>query len=54
MGIRCMALLDHTERPETITIGTNELLGTSPRNIDRRGREVPELRMGRLLSGFVF
>ena len=28
MGIRCMTLRDNPERPETITIGTNELLGT--------------------------
>jgi UDP-N-acetylglucosamine 2-epimerase (non-hydrolysing) len=30
MGIPCMTLRDSTERPETCTIGTNELLGTSP------------------------
>ncbi|ATP57954.1 UDP-N-acetylglucosamine 2-epimerase (non-hydrolyzing) [Pedobacter ginsengisoli] len=33
MGIPCMTLRDNTERPETITIGTNELLGTDPRSI---------------------
>lgn len=33
MGIPCMTLRDNTERPETITIGTNELLGTNPRAI---------------------
>ena len=33
MGVPCMTLRDNTERPETITIGTNELLGTDPRNI---------------------
>ncbi len=33
MGIPCMTLRDNTERPETITIGTNELIGTDPRNI---------------------
>jgi len=33
MGIPCMTLRDNTERPETITIGTNELLGTDPKNI---------------------
>jgi UDP-N-acetylglucosamine 2-epimerase (non-hydrolysing) len=26
-----MTLRDNTERPETITIGTNELLGTNPK-----------------------
>jgi UDP-N-acetylglucosamine 2-epimerase (non-hydrolysing) len=33
MGIPCMTLRDNTERPETITIGTNELIGTDPRAI---------------------
>lgn len=30
LGIPCMTLRDNTERPETVTIGTNELLGTDP------------------------
>ncbi len=30
MGIPCMTLRDSTERPETCTVGTNELLGTGP------------------------
>lgn len=30
MGVPCMTLRDNTERPETMTIGTNELLGTDP------------------------
>ncbi len=33
MGIPCMTLRDNTERPETITVGTNELLGTNPKAI---------------------
>lgn len=33
MGIPCITLRNNTERPETITIGTNELVGTNPRNI---------------------
>jgi len=33
MAIPCMTLRDNTERPETITIGTNELLGTDPKAI---------------------
>lgn len=33
MGVPCMTLRDNTERPETITIGTNELLGTDPKAI---------------------
>lgn len=30
MGVPCMTLRNSTERPETVTMGTNELLGTNP------------------------
>ena len=30
LGIPCLTLRDSTERPETVTIGTNELIGTDP------------------------
>jgi UDP-N-acetylglucosamine 2-epimerase (non-hydrolysing) len=30
MGVPCMTLRNNTERPETVTVGTNELLGTDP------------------------
>jgi UDP-N-acetylglucosamine 2-epimerase (non-hydrolysing) len=30
MGIPCITLRDSTERPETVTIGTNVLIGTNP------------------------
>lgn len=30
LGVPCMTLRDSTERPETVSIGTNELLGRSP------------------------
>lgn len=30
MGVPCMTLRDSTERPETVTMGTNELVGTDP------------------------
>lgn len=30
MGIPCMTLRDSTERPETVSVGTNELLGVDP------------------------
>lgn len=33
MGVPCLTLRDNTERPETITLGTNELIGTDPKNI---------------------
>lgn len=33
MGVPCITLRDNTERPETITIGTNELIGTNPKAI---------------------
>lgn len=33
MGVPCMTLRDNTERPETVEIGTNELLGTNPEAI---------------------
>ena len=33
LGIPCMTLRDSTERPETVEIGTNELIGTDPRRL---------------------
>ena len=33
MNIPCMTLRDNTERPETIELGTNELLGVTPKAI---------------------
>lgn len=30
MSVPCMTLRDSTERPETVTMGTNELIGTNP------------------------
>jgi UDP-N-acetylglucosamine 2-epimerase (non-hydrolysing) len=33
MGVPCITLRDTTERPETVTIGTNELIGTNPEAI---------------------
>ncbi|MDA7617760.1 UDP-N-acetylglucosamine 2-epimerase (non-hydrolyzing) [Verrucomicrobia bacterium] len=43
MGIPCMTLRDSTERPETVDVGTNELIGSNPENIPPA--------MERLLSG---
>jgi UDP-N-acetylglucosamine 2-epimerase (non-hydrolysing) len=33
MGVPCITLRDNTERPETIEIGTNELIGTNPKAV---------------------
>ncbi|MCC6254407.1 MAG: UDP-N-acetylglucosamine 2-epimerase (non-hydrolyzing) [Ignavibacteriaceae bacterium] len=33
MGVPCFTLRDNTERPETIEVGTNELIGTNPEAI---------------------
>ena len=33
MGVPCMTLRDNTERPETVSFGTNELIGTDPNAI---------------------
>ncbi len=53
MKVPCMTLRDNTERPETITIGTNELVGTNPDNVapfmeklhngDWKAGEIPHL-----------
>jgi UDP-N-acetylglucosamine 2-epimerase (non-hydrolysing) len=34
LGIPCITIRDRTERPETVTIGTNELIGTDPSAIE--------------------
>lgn len=52
MNVPCMTLRDNTERPETIDLGTNELLGTNPKAIKpameklfsgnwKQGQEIP-------------
>lgn len=33
MRVPCMTLRNNTERPETVSIGTNELIGTDPKNL---------------------
>ena len=33
MGVPCMTLRNSTERPETVTLGTNEIVGTDPHDI---------------------
>jgi UDP-N-acetylglucosamine 2-epimerase (non-hydrolysing) len=43
MGVPCMTLRENTERPETVDMGTNELIGTSPSKL--------KLALDRLFSG---
>jgi len=43
MGVPCLTLRDNTERPETVTIGTNEIIGMDPAKL------VPAL--ARLMAG---
>jgi UDP-N-acetylglucosamine 2-epimerase (non-hydrolysing) len=33
MGVPCLTLRDNTERPETVSFGTNELIGSNPQNL---------------------
>ena len=57
MGVPCITLRDNTERPETCTVGTNELIGTNPAAIkpaldklfagDWKKGAIPELWDGR-------
>lgn len=57
MRVPCMTLRNNTERPETVTVGTNELIGTDPQNLppafDRlfngewKKGEIPELWDGK-------
>lgn len=50
MGVPCMTLRDNTERPETVTMGTNELIGTDPVNL---GPALARLLAGRWKKGAI-
>ncbi len=43
MGVPCVTLRSSTERPETCTVGTNELIGTDPARI---GPEIQKMLLG--------
>jgi UDP-N-acetylglucosamine 2-epimerase (non-hydrolysing) len=40
LGVPCLTLRDNTERPVTVTVGTNQLVGTNPDRIAPAAREV--------------
>jgi UDP-N-acetylglucosamine 2-epimerase (non-hydrolysing) len=48
MGVPCLTMRDNTERPETITIGTNELVGADPAGL---GPALARLMAGRWKKG---
>lgn len=50
LGIPCLTLRDNTERPETITEGTNELLGANPADI---GPAMERLFLGKWKTGVI-
>lgn len=50
MGVPCITLRNSTERPETCTIGTNELIGTNPSRI---GPEVKKILQGAWKKGSI-
>lgn len=50
MGVPCMTLRDSTERPETVSVGTNEILGTDPAAL---GPALERLFAGRWKKGAI-
>jgi UDP-N-acetylglucosamine 2-epimerase (non-hydrolysing) len=50
MGVPCLTLRDNTERPETVTTGTNRLIGTDPVNL---GPALAQLMAGHWKKGTI-
>lgn len=50
LAVPCLTLRDSTERPETVSIGTNELVGTDPRNL---GAHLGNLAAGKWKKGAI-
>ena len=50
MGVPCMTLRDSTERPETVSVGTNELIGTDPAKL---GPALARLMAGQWKKGSI-
>ena len=50
LGIPCITLRDNTERPETVEIGTNVLLGTNPKLL---GDEIDKIFKGKWKKGAI-
>ena len=40
LGVPCLTLRENTERPVTVTQGTNQIVGNDPGEIVRRGRQI--------------
>jgi len=48
LGIPCLTLRENTERPITVTVGTNRLVGTDPERVDEAMHDLDSLREGGL------
>ncbi len=44
LGVPCLTMRDNTERPVTVEVGTNQLVGTDPARVIPAAREVLEGR----------
>ena len=42
LGVPCLTLRNNTERPETVEIGTNELIGSDPKMINKAMKKLYE------------